>query len=94
MDGNTRYSRTFRVSQDTIDALTRIAEIQTARAIAAGKDPDKARCTLTDALELAVARWNLAEARTDRVPEPGELRVMAKCLGDMAEAMETEEAPV
>ena len=93
MDGNTRIARTFRLRQTTLDALARLAEIQTARAVEAGRDPEQARCTLTDALELAVMRTASAETRTDRAPEPRTLRVMAKCLGDMAEAMEMEEVP-
>lgn len=93
MDGNTRFARTFRLRQTTLDALAQLAEIQTARAVEAGREPEQARCTLTDALELAVMRWASAEARTDRAPEPGELRAMADALGDMAEAMETEEVP-
>lgn len=91
MDGNTRFARTFRLRQTTLDALARLAEIQTARAVEAGRDPEQARCTLTDTLELAVMRWAVAETRTDRTPEPGELRAMADALGDMAEAMEMEE---
>ena len=90
MDGNTRFARTFRLRQTTLDALARLAEIQTARAIETGRDPEQARCTLTNALELAVMRWASAETRADRVPAPDELREMAELLGDMAEVIETD----
>lgn len=86
MDGNTRFARTFRLRQTTLDALARLAEIQTARAAQNGGGA----CTLTDALELAVMRWAAAEARTDRTPEPAELREMADLLGGIAEVMEVE----
>ena len=86
MDGNTRFARTFRLRQTTLAALARLAEIQTARAAENGGGA----CTLTDALELAVMRWAVAEARTDRAPEPDDLRMMAVILGDIAEVMETD----
>lgn len=66
MDGNTRFARTFRLRQTTLDALARLAEIQTARAAENGGGA----CTLTDALELAVMRTASAETGADRVPEP------------------------
>jgi hypothetical protein len=82
MDGNTRFARTFRIKQYTIDALSRIAEIRST--------PERA-CTLTDALEIAVMRTAAAEASADHRPSSGELRVLADVFGRVADALSEEE---
>lgn len=97
MDGNTRFARTFRIKQYTIDALVRIAETQTRRAVAAGQAGEAARCTLTDALELAVMRAAATDTpfTASRPPTLEEARdcadAFARLANTIADALDEDE---
>ena len=79
MDGNTRFARTFRLQQYTLDALVRIAQTQSTA--------DKA-CTLTDALELAVLRTDSQLQAARHAPSTGELRAAAAVFSSVADGLD------